>query len=539
MYRKSDTDSQMTIFSKESEWTDYQTKRIKNGWPEFFRKNILPNIDEDSYKVLYSDKKSRPNTPVNIMVSLEIIKTLLGVSDDEMLDQVLFNQKVQYAIGTLDAKEQPISKNVMSNFRVRIYNYQAETGINLFDNTMKKINEIIIKMSSISRGTKRIDSMMVSDSCKSMSRMELIYKINERFIEKLYELGEKVSGYFRQYLEEGNSVEVLYKTRENETGGKIKMLLNDSIKLHTKYKHNKRVNETKEFKQLERLIEEQYDKDKKEPKDGHDIKPTSLQTPHDEDSTYRYKYGANKGYVGNIVEIVDTAKDLNLIEKWDVDKNIKSDKEFMEDYIEEKKKDASEELAIVDAAYFSKELNQKAKEVNIKLHPTDLTGKNDKDKITNLSEFEINELIYNKNNNLPKINDVVEKCQNGYEPKESYLNVNTERVHAKFEKEKCNNCPFKKECVVKFQQNVNKLNASIGEIEYQRTRREMLTEEYKNTSKIRAGIEGIPSLMRNVYKIDKRTTKGIVYLKMKFGEAILSINIKRMVKYQNKQAQMA
>lgn len=69
----------------------------------------------------------------------------------------------------------------------------------------------------------------------------------------LYELGEKISGYFKCYLDEENSVEVLDKTREFETVRKIKMLLNDSIKLHTKYKYNKKVNETKEFKQLERL----------------------------------------------------------------------------------------------------------------------------------------------------------------------------------------------------------------------------------------------------------------------------------------------
>lgn len=529
MYRKS-SGTQMTIFSKENEWTAYQTKRIKNGWPEFFRTNILPNVDEDSYKVLYSDKKSRPNTPVNIMVCLEIIKTLLGVSDDEMVDQVLFNQKIQYSIGTLDMEEQPISKNVMSNFRVRIYNYEAKTGINLLDNTLKMLNSKIIKMSSIGQGTKRIDSMMVSDSCKSMSRMELIYKINERFIEKLYELGEKIPGYFKCYLDEDNSVEVLYKTREFETGGKIKMLLNDSIKLHTKYKHNKRVNETKEFKQLERLIDEQYDKDKKGPKDGHDIKPSSLQTPYDEDSTYRYKYKANKGYVGNIVEAVDTEKNLRLIDRWDVDKNTKSDKEFMKDYLKTKEGNTTEEVVIVDAAYFSKELNQEAKKVKVKLHPTDLTGKNDKDKITNLSEFEIKEL--ENDNNLSKIYDVVDKCENGCNPVESYFNVNTERIHAKFNKDICNNCPHKKECVVKSLINVNKLNVNIEEVEYQKTRKEMLTTKYKEISKIRAGIEGIPSLMRNVYNIDKRTTKGLVYLKMKFGASMLSININRMVKYQ-------
>ena len=55
MFRKNDlSNKQMNLFTKESSWTDYKLKRIKQGWPEIFRSKIMPNIDEEPYKVLYS-----------------------------------------------------------------------------------------------------------------------------------------------------------------------------------------------------------------------------------------------------------------------------------------------------------------------------------------------------------------------------------------------------------------------------------------------------------------------------------------------------
>ena len=128
MFRKNDvSNDQMNLFSKENNWSEYKKKRLKQSWAEVFRTKIMPNINEEPYRVLYSDVGSRPNTPVNILVGLLIIKPLTGDSDDSLLDTVFFNEKVQYALGILNDDEDLISKNMISNFRMRIFNYEAET----------------------------------------------------------------------------------------------------------------------------------------------------------------------------------------------------------------------------------------------------------------------------------------------------------------------------------------------------------------------------------------------------------------------------
>ena len=49
----------------------------------------LAAIDEKLFSVLYSDKASRPNTPVNVIVGALIIKELFDYSDDEMVENLI------------------------------------------------------------------------------------------------------------------------------------------------------------------------------------------------------------------------------------------------------------------------------------------------------------------------------------------------------------------------------------------------------------------------------------------------------------------
>ena len=520
MFRKNDvSNDQMNLFSKENNWSEYKKKRLKQSWAEVFRTKIMPNINEEPYRVLYSDVGSRPNTPVNILVGLLIIKPLTGDSDDSLLDTVFFNEKVQYALGILNDDEDLISKNMISNFRMRIFNYEAETGINLFDNTLKEINDYLLEMTKIDKKLKRVDSLMISSSCKDMTRTELIYKVNEMFIKLLKKKNKKIAGKFKNYLEQDNEIKVLYQTKESEIHAKLTMLLNESIDLYKRYKNDKEVNETEEFKNLERLINDQYDNDKKAPKDGKDIKPISMQTPYDKDATYRFKYKSNKGYVGNVVEAVDQEKELALITDWDVASNVKSDKEFMKEMIE-KKETKEKEIIVADAAYYSKELKDLAEEKNTEIHPTDLTGYREKETI--LNEFEVNE------------DNTVEACPIGEKALSSKYDEQNNMLYADFEKEKCVNCSRREKCPIKLLKNKAKLAKSLNQIERAQLMAKRNTEEYKKISHVRSGIEGIPSVLRRKYNIDHRGSKGLPYLRMLFSSSMLAINIKKITKYENK-----
>lgn len=60
-----------------------QEKSWGKSWAKIFADKIFPAIDEKRFSVLYSDKASRPNTPVNVIVGALIIKELFDYSDDD------------------------------------------------------------------------------------------------------------------------------------------------------------------------------------------------------------------------------------------------------------------------------------------------------------------------------------------------------------------------------------------------------------------------------------------------------------------------
>ena len=333
MFKKNNVkNEQQVLFSKEDNWTSYQKSRIVNGWPGFFHDKIFPAIDEEPYRVLFSkDEASCPNIPVNIIISLLILKQLIGLTDEEVVDSLFFDQRFQYAVHTLDNDTQKFSKNIIGDFRHKIREYYEKTRIDLFDNTMHELNELILEIQNVDRSIERMDSMMISASCKILSRIELAYTVNFNFIKLLSNKKKDVDA-FKKYLEKGNKNEVIYRTKNEETNGKLSTLLSDSIKLYDTYKEDVDVNETEEFKILERLIDEQYDKDNKKPKDGKDIKPNSMQTPYDTKATYRYKYKRNIGYVANITEAVNDGNPM--ITDWDVAPNTKSDSQFLNEHLE-------------------------------------------------------------------------------------------------------------------------------------------------------------------------------------------------------------
>lgn len=55
-------------------------------------------IDEKIFAPLYSEEASRPNTPVNVLMGLEILKNGFGWSDEELHEQVCFNLQVRHAL---------------------------------------------------------------------------------------------------------------------------------------------------------------------------------------------------------------------------------------------------------------------------------------------------------------------------------------------------------------------------------------------------------------------------------------------------------
>ena len=166
---------QMSFTDSFSGLTAREQKALEKSWAKVFADEIFPAIDEKRFSVLYSDKASRPNTPVNVIVGALIIKELFDYSDDEMVENLMLDFRIQYALHTTSFEEQLLSDKTLSRFRKRCYDYETLHNKDLYHDCVKELSTSIAKLMGISGKVRRMDSMMIES--KKFLHYLLVYSI--------------------------------------------------------------------------------------------------------------------------------------------------------------------------------------------------------------------------------------------------------------------------------------------------------------------------------------------------------------------------
>ena len=124
MEKKEDRMLASAMRIRENMIADQQQKALEKSWAKVFADEIVLPIDETRFSVLYSNKASRPNTPVNVIVGALIIKELFDYSDDEMVENLMLDFRLQYALHTTSFEEQPLRAKTLTRFRRRCCDYE-------------------------------------------------------------------------------------------------------------------------------------------------------------------------------------------------------------------------------------------------------------------------------------------------------------------------------------------------------------------------------------------------------------------------------
>ncbi|WP_139903600.1 transposase [Clostridium thermarum] len=116
---------QTSLLDPIAQMPKYLQDILKKNWAQAFRAQIFPLINEDRFSVIYSyDQASRPNTPVNVIIGLLMIKEIFQQSDEELIGSLHFDKRYQYALCTTNYDKQPVSINTLTNFRNRVIDYE-------------------------------------------------------------------------------------------------------------------------------------------------------------------------------------------------------------------------------------------------------------------------------------------------------------------------------------------------------------------------------------------------------------------------------
>jgi hypothetical protein len=338
MFRKNEQHRQQSFFSSEHLLSDTLRDRLLGSWAETFYQEVFCRLDETIFAPLYSQEASRPNVPVNVLVGLEILKSGFGWSDEELYEQVSFNLQVRHALGLHDLRGEMFTLRTLYNFRRRVREYAADTGINLMQQVFEQVTDEQLETVALATGWQRMDSTQVLSNLAQMTRLELLVAVMQVVHERLPEPAqERWGARWASYLE-GRPHQVCYKIPAAEVGGHLAIIGEELCAVEAELAEQ--ASESEALALIRRVLEEQYECTSdgevslRPPKE---VDASSLQSPHDLDATYRVKGGQTYrgGYVVNVSETADPENEVQLITDVQVEPNRTDDAQLLEQSLDD------------------------------------------------------------------------------------------------------------------------------------------------------------------------------------------------------------
>ena len=517
-FRKN-TAQQISMFDSFNNLTAREQKALERSWAKFFADEIFPVIDEERFSVLYSDKASRPNTPVNVIIGSLVLKELFDLSDDEVVENLLLDPRFQYALHTTSFDEQPISDKTLSRFRQRCYDYEQLYGVDLYKDCVTDLGKLTARLMGIDGRIRRMDSLMIEANIRKLSRMELIYRCVAKLAAYLHKNGrDDLLNGLEHYYDPDDFNRVIYHNRSTETDERMKVLLKDADTLQRRC--SGQFEDVTEYQLLVRCLSEQTvpegDRRRLKTKADGQMGSDLLQNPSDPDATYRQKAGkAHRGYTGNVEEAV--GENGSCITDYQFETNNTSDSAMLKDKLNSMDPLDETALLITDGAYAGEDNQALAAEKNVTLITTDLPGR---DVPEIIGSFELN-----------SDETRVMKCPMGHTPLSSSYIRQTDTCTASFDRNFCANCPYQKDCNAKIFKRVAKIRVTGKQIRRAALQVRMRSEEFKLYARLRNGVETIPSILRNVYDVNRMPVRGRIRCKFFFGAKIAALNFQKLLRY--------
>ena len=432
MFRKNTKHLQPSLFGFYYMLPKRMQKEIKETEEYAFYKIIFSTIDEDIFAGLYSEKKSRPNAPINALVSALILMHKKGWSYEALFKEIKFNILTKIALGLDSLESIPFSPATIFNFQNRLNSHFVKTGENLLEQVFDKLTEKQLKALKIKTDIQRTDSFGAASNIRNYSRLQLLIELIIRLWRVLDEDDkEAFKNQFEPYTGQ-SSGQYIYKLTKDDLPKELAKIgeLYYWIKINLWEKYQ----EQEIFKTFDRVFTEHFKvvEKKIEIKSNEELKSDTIQSPDDLDASYRKKNGqVLKGQSVNIVETANPENKINLLTDVSVNPANKDDSKVLNERID-KLKEKTPELQELhyDGAYGSNQNDEKLRAHQITGIQTGVRGRNRKVPIR----------IYKDGDNKCHV-----KC-----PYQEVIAVQYgARYKAEFNKSICAQCPLNKVCSIK------------------------------------------------------------------------------------------
>ena len=376
MFKKNSKHLQSDLFGFYNTLPKAMQKKVLQSEEYHFYKIIFSTIDESIFSAVYSDQKSRPNSPINAMVASLLLMNRRTWTYDELFKNIQFHLLVKIALGLDQISDVPFCVATLFNFQNRLHRHFIETGENLLERVFDQLTEDQIKKLKLKTDIQRTDSFAALSNIRNYSRLQLliemiirIYRVlsdkdQQRFIDQFRAYTNKTSG---QYIYSLKSEDV---THEMKKVGQLYAWIDQT--LYPLYK------EFQIFQTFQLVFTEHFTvvDQKIEIKPPDQLKSDSVQSPDDLDAAYRKKNNkSGKGQSVNIVETADPSNPIQLLTDVAVNPLNKDDNRVLHKRLD-RLKEKNPALAELhhDAAYGSADNDLRCEQLGIATIQTAVRG---------------------------------------------------------------------------------------------------------------------------------------------------------------------
>jgi hypothetical protein len=523
MFKEYSEHLQAKMFTMEDQMSERVRARLEKHWSKTFYLKIFCEIDEKIFAPLYHHEFGRGNFPVNILASLEIIKEMLSITDEDLIDRYYFDLSIRSALGLKDINEHVLSPRTLYYFREAVAEYEESNNKNLIMQLFENGRDAIIKEMGIKTGMQRTDSTMIGANIKRMSRLTLFHKVLSNLVKDVQKIGLSVREEIKKMVRDDEDA-FAYRLKKDEVEKYLEEIGGYILELTEIYKDNALLKETKSYKNAKRMLGDQCDIEKDvvkvELKKQEELSASSMQNPSDPEATYRVKKKeAHRGYAAHAVETCDPENKIQLIMDVCVVTNTTDDALVLSEKIEEYKKDFGLETIITDGGFVSDEVRQKCEDNKIELVTTAISGKKKK-------EVDGNKNFTTCDFETDKSTGLIVACPMKHLPLSQKFENNIRTVI--FDPAVCRGCARHEQCPVHILKKESRLVIDIHRRWIDEREKKMGTEEYRKLCNLRPPVEGLMSRLKPKYLNGRTLFKGKAKVQRRIIYKAMGLNFKRI-----------
>jgi hypothetical protein len=528
MFRKNKQQQQPSFFNSDLLMPEKMRQELYASWAHTFRTMVFAQIPEERFAHLYSEKKSRPNAPVNVLVGGDMLKDGFGWSDEELERHLQFDLQTRYALGLDDLSQGVPTLRTFQNQRRRVREHAEATGENLYEVVFQVVTDEQIKQLQLKVGWQRMDSTQLLSNLAQSSRLELVLGVLQQGVANLPAARQ---ARWRQEQEAYLGQEprhICYRLKGEAVADYLQQVGELLVRLLAELEGEGGDDEASEL--VARVLREQYqieDGERIVLRPAPEVAADSLQSPHDPEATYREKNGEKyRGYVSNVSETCDPDNPVQLITSVQTASNNTDDSQLLGQALSEQTQRGHQvEKVTVDGGYTGPKAEEICDAHGVELHPSRVRGGQAQGNKWGWESYswQMNDEGIPTQVSCPQGQVVI--LQPGRK---------AGRWLARFESSQCATCPFfQKQCRVEPRQRSGPtLNVTTRSIQVARLR-QRITEENNG---VRAGVEATIRSLKHVFAAGKLPVRGLIRSQMVVLGSALLVNVHRLTHYFFQQA---